>query len=504
MSFLTKLKQILNNDMNRSVTEKGAVGYRTTGHNLLDLNFAVASLRNAPEQVIIDKFTKAYFDDRKTAVKWLFYARDIRSGLGERRLFKSVFKYLAENHPELPVTDLIGLIPEYGRYDDLLCLLDTKYCDAVIDIIKTQLSSDLEEKENGHSISLLAKWLPSVNTSSELSRSRGRFIAKKLELSEKEYRQTLSALRKHLDIVEQKMSAGSFSEIKYETVPSKANLIYRNAFLCHDEERRTAYLESLKQGKTKINAGVLSPHEIIHAYQHGFQVQPYNEALEQMWLALKDTTGGIGNTIVVADGSGSMTVPVSGGTCTALSVANALAIYFAERSRGQFKDQYITFSMNPQLVDLSKGRNLREKILIAKAHSEVANTDIHAVFRLILQTAVTNRMSQQEMPGNIIIVSDMEFDFCGKNASQPLFTQIAAEYQRHSYKLPRLVFWNVNSRTGTIPVKENDLGVALVSGFSSNLFKMVLSNELDPYQSLLDMLNSERYNNIDTVMNKPG
>lgn len=504
MSFLTKLKQVLNHEMNRSVTENGAVGYRTTGQNLLDLNFAVASLRNAPEQVIIDKFTKAYFDDRTTAVKWLFYVRDIRGGLGERRLFRTVFKHLAVSHPELPVTELISLIPEYGRYDDLLCLLDSEYCDTVISMIKNQLSSDLEAKENGHSISLLAKWLPSVNTSSEASRSRGRLIAKKLGISEKEYRQTLSALRKHLDIVEQKMSAGSFGEIKYEAVPSKANLIYKHAFLRHDEERRTSYLNNLKKGGTKINAGVLYPHEIVHAYLHGFQLQPYNETLEQLWRALKDTTGGIRSTIVVADGSGSMTVPVGGGTCTALSVANALAIYFAERSRGQFKDQYITFSMNPQLVDLSKGGNLREKLQIARAHNEVANTDIHAVFRLILQTAVNNRMAQEEMPGNIIIVSDMEFDSCGKNASQPLFTQIAGEYRRHGYKLPRLVFWNVNSRTGTIPVKENDLGVAIVSGFSSNLFRMVLSNELDPYRNLLEMLNTERYDKIDTVMNKTG
>lgn len=233
----------------------------------------------------------------------------------------------------------------------------------------------------------------------------------------------------------------------------------------------------------------------------GFRLKAYDETLEQLWKALGDSTGGGDNSIVVADGSGSMTVPIGSGSCTALSVANALAVYFAERSQGAFKNQYITFSMRPQLVDLRNGNNLREKLQIALAHNEVANTDIHAVFKLILATATKNRMEQEEMPKNIIIVSDMEFDRCAAGSSNTLFEQISKEYRQSGYQLPRLIFWNVNSRTGTIPVKENELGVALVSGFSANIFKMVLSGELDPYQCLLAILNKERYDMIETVMN---
>lgn len=236
-----------------------------------------------------------------------------------------------------------------------------------------------------------------------------------------------------------------------------------------------------------------------------------------LWKNLPDMVQGCGNTIVVADGSGSMGVNVGGTNVSALEVANALAIYFAERSSGQFKDQYITFSERPQLVDLSQGKNLREKLRIAKSHNEVANTNIEAVFELILATAINKRMEQSELPANILIISDMEFDSCATTNAQPhrgygwgyssrvastatLFEVIAKRYADAGYQLPRLVFWNVNSRTGTIPVKENELGVALVSGFSPNVAKMVMSGKLDPYDCLLEAVNAERYQPVDDVL----
>ena len=503
MDFISKMKSTLDNEFNISVTENLALGYRTTGKNLLDLNFAVASLRSRSNQEIIDMFVKAYFEDRKVALVWLFYARDVRGGLGERRLFRVIFEYLAINNDEVPVAKLIALLPEYGRYDDLLFLLETKYIDDLIGFIQNQIRSDLGAMEKGASVSLLAKWLPSINASSGKTKKNGKLIAGKLGMSEKAYRTTLSKLREHIDVVERKMSADRFGEIKYEAVPSRANIIYRNAFLRHDEDRRLRYLESLKKGETKINASVLYPHEIVHSYvQDGFrQLKPYDETLEQLWKALPDIPD-LDNTIVVADGSGSMAVPVGGTKCAALSVANAMAIYFAEKCEGQFKDNYITFSSRPQLVDLSGGNNLKEKLQIAIAHSEVANTDIYKVFMLILQTAISNGMKQGDMPRNIVIISDMEFDQCADNANGRLFHQIAKDYTRHGFKLPRLVFWNVNSRTNTIPVRENDFGVALVSGFSISIAKMVMSLELDPYKCLMDILNDGRYDMVRDILNE--
>lgn len=515
MNFMNAVKKTLDNEV--SITENGAVGYRTTGKNLLDLNFAVASLRKMPDVEVAKRFMKAFYEDQILAMKWLFYARDVRGGLGERRLFRVVLADLVKSKPEM-VIPVINLIPEYGRYDDLWCLLDDDESATVVyQIIDKQLKEDWDDMAAKKPISLIAKWMPSINASSAKTKEYGKKLCKALGMTEREYRKALSKLRKYLDVVEVKMSDKNWSAIKYEAVPSRANLIYNNAFLRNDEDRRRAYLGKLEKGETKINASTLFPHDIVHKYCNGSRsVKSKDAAIEAMWKALPDTVKGCGNTIVVADGSGSMTSYVDyNSRVTALEVANALAIYFAERSSGQFKDTYITFSERPQIVDLSHGKSLRDKLQIAHMHSEVANTNIEAVFDLILNTAIHNKMSQDDLPKNILIISDMEFDSCAScNASrvdgwgfgsrvapnQKLFDVIAKKYADAGYKMPRLVFWNVNSRTGTIPVKENDLGVALVSGFSANIAKMVMSGQTDPFECLLETLNSERYAPVEAAL----
>ena len=502
MAFMNAIRNELNNET--KLTENGAVGYRTTGKKLLDLNFAVASLRGASEQTIINKFMDAYWEDPVMAIKWLFYTRDCREGLGERRLFRIVLKHLAQDKPEV-IKAVFSFTPLYGRYDDMWCLLDTELKQGVIFAIAEQLTEDRINMKNGKSVCLLGKWLPSENASSKETKRYATIIRKGLDMTSRNYRKMLSDLRKYINVVECKMSAKQWNEIDYEAVPSRANLIYNNAFLRNDEERRRMYLGALEKGEAKINAGTLFPHDIVHKYTAGCwsRLRNYDAALEGMWKALPDTVKGNGNTLVVADGSGSMTCNVGGNTSvTALDVANALAIYFAERASGEFKDKYITFSNRPQLVDFSKAKSLHDKIGIALNHSEVANTNIEATFDLILRTAINNHMAQEDMPKNVLIISDMEFDSAvGWNGfNKTLFATIAKKYEAYGYKLPRLVFWNVNSRTSTIPVKENDLGVALVSGFSVNIVNMVMSNKLDPYECLLDVLNVERYQPIEDAI----
>ena len=511
--FMNAMKETLDDEFNYSVTENGALGYKSTGKELLDLNFAVASLREASEQEIVEKFTKAFFEDKILAMRWLFFARDCREGLGERRLFRVVLADLVNSNPEM-VIPLINLIPEYGRYDDLWCLLDNKEsANVVLELVDKQLTEDLNNMKAGKSISLISKWLPSCNASSAQTKKYAKQVYKALGLTEREYRKALSEFRKYLDVVEVKMSSKNWSEIKYEAVPSRANLIYNSAFLRNDEERRREYLRKLTKGETKINASTLFPHDIVHKYSSNgpwsYRLSPKDAAIEALWKALPDTVQGCGNTIVVADGSGSMTSIVDNNSkVTALEVANSLAIYFAERSSGEFKDKYITFSNYPQLVDLSKADSLHDKLQIALTHNEIADTNIERVFDLILTTAINNNMSQEDMPKNILIVSDMEFNRCAtcSNGSyhnrpdQRLFEVIAKKYADAGYLIPRMIFWNVNSRTGTIPVKEYELGVALVSGFSVNIVKMVMSGKTEPFECLLETLNSERYAPIEEAL----
>lgn len=514
---MNSLKRTLNQEFNTLITENGAAGYRTTGKWLLDLNFAVSSLRNAGEKEIIDRYAKAFYEDRRLAVKWLFFASDVREGMGERRLFRICARYLAENHPKM-ARAVLPLIPEYSRWDNLLCLLDTELRESAIRMIGMQLEEDRGNMEAGNPISLCAKWMPSVNATSKETRRLARILVDGLSLTEQQYRKRLSALRSYLRVVEVSMSSKNWGEIDYKAVPSRANLIYNKAFLRHDEERRRAFLEAVKAGTAKIHGSVLYPHDIVHGYIEFVttwdqRLKPEDETLEALWAALPDYVGGAGNTLCVADGSGSMTSPVGNTRVSCLDVANALTIYFAEHCSGQFRNRYITFSANPQFVDFGNAGTLREKIEIARQYNEVANTNIEAVFDLILETARMERMDQKDLPETILILSDMEFDAAARCYSRgigsgtslikpdaKLFETLKRNYAAAGYKMPRLVFWNIGSRTGTIPLRENPLGVTLVSGFSVTIMKMVLSGETDPYRCLVEQLEQERYQAVEEAI----
>jgi hypothetical protein len=500
MSFINSLTTTLAGDgYNNSVTENGAIGYRSTGKAIVDLNFSVPFLRGADDRAIISMFLKAYGEDKTLALKWLFFARDVREGLGERRLFRVIVNYFGKAEPD-EIRHLLKYFHVYGRWDDLCSLLNTSLQVDVLDYIKYQLIADKGAMKRGAPISLLAKWLPSINTSSKKTVAMGRMIAKYLNMTERDYRKTLSELRGYVSIVEILMSNRDWGNINYETVPSQANLRYSNAFMRHDKERRSNFLNALTKGEVKINAGTLYPHDIVHKYSaiYGLYSDELDETIEGLWKSLPNLVDPASRTIVVADGSGSMVSNIPGTRVSALSVANALAIYFAERLVGEFENKYITFSENPRLVDLSGANSLLGKLIIASHHNEIANTNIYAVFLLILKTAIDNHMKQEEMPANILIISDMEFDSCS-SYSHKLFKKISDEYDGAGYKLPRIVFWNVNSRSGTIPLTENDRGVALVSGFSINIAKMVMSGQLDPYECLREVLMSERYSPIVAV-----
>lgn len=479
-------------------TENGALGYKTTGKELLDMNFKVSSYRNLDDQEIKNDFTRVYFENQELAIKFLFFVRDIREGMGERRLFRVCFLTLIDLNVDL-AHKLIDYISEFGRWDDLVYIyLNTKYVpirEFIFSAIYCQLEIDFDNYNQNKSISLLAKWFPS-----EKSKTYPRFFIEYCSfygMAKPYLRKILRALREYLKVVETKMCKKEWHKIDYSGVPSKANLIYNGAFLRNDTVRRTEFLDALKSGETKINAGTIFPHEIVYKYGWNYN---YDETLEQLWEALPKNE--IQDTIVVADGSGSMRSSIGNTNVSALDVATALAIYFSEKMNGQFKNNFITFSSTPQLVNLDNCKSLREKINKTRSYNDVSNTDIEATFDLILETAIRNEYKQSDIPKNILIISDMEFDQArGINrrrysVNETLFETINKKYLDNGYKMPKLIFWNVNSRTNVIPMQENENGVVLVSGFSTNVASMIMSSKTDPYEILLERLNSERYSKI--------
>jgi len=506
--FIQNLKAVIEDTSNVCITENGAVAYRTTGRKLLDLNYKISSMRRMPEAEKRSLLTAAYNEDKKLFIKWLFFAGDVRSGCGERDLFRLGLRIVAEKDPDI-VRALLKLVPEYTRWDNLIVLSDVKALTKDITaIVKEQLDSDIAAMKNGKGISLLAKWMPSVNTSSAETRTRAHFLAAELGMTDRNYRKMLSALRRYLNVVEVKLSAREFGEIDYSAVPGKANIKYSKAFFRNDYYRRINYLEMLSKGETKINGSVNFPYEVLHMYT--YKEDNADPAIEALWNSLPDYVNGQGNTICVADGSGSMTRNLGlHSSVTALEVCNAMSIYFSEHSSGQFKNKFITFSKNPKIVDLSECTTLNEKIKEMHRHNEMANTNIERVFDMILEAAVINNIPQEEIP-NILILSDMEFDECAVKGEgnwddkihEKDFEFIRRKYEDAGYKLPRLTFWNICSATGAIPVRENKMGVGLVSGFSPAVVRMVLSSRLDPWEILMEQLDSERYNAVEYALSE--
>lgn len=421
------------------------------------------------------------------------------------------------------VANLIPMIPEYSRWDYIYAVMDNPVTKPVVrDLIRKQWKDDMTNMKKGKSISLLAKWLKSASSHSHNTRKLGLKTMDMLGLTEREYRKGLSAMRKYLDVVERKMSSQNWQSIDYETVPSKANLNYNNAFLRNDEERRRAYLNALTKGEAKINSTVANPCDIVHKYNSnswGCVPRNYDAALEGMWKSLPNLVTDDSSTIVVADGSGSMSTTIGNTRMTAIEVANSLAIYFAERAKGAYKGRYITFSARPQMVNVNHD-SLRENLIEAARHNEVANTNLEAVFDLILETAIKNHSPQSDLPKNILIISDGGWDsmvdlrsnktggygywgYSGTRATAkeaPAFLKsIEQKYKNAGYKLPMIIYWNVCSRGSTnngLPMTKNDYGI-MVSGFSVNTLKMVMSGKTNPWDALMDILLTKRYDAVE-------
>lgn len=479
----------LERESNLTLTENGALANRSTGSHCLNFFATCGALRNAENSVLIRFFARAYAENRTLAMRALFYARDIRGGLGERRIFQEIISWLARKRPH-SVSNNLGLIPEYGRWDDLLPLLGTP-CEAdVVTLIRKQLFTDIEAMQAGGTVSLLGKWLPSVNTSSALRKAQARLLCRRLNLTEKAYRQYLSQLRTHIDILEKRLCVSDYT-FDYSKQPSGAMHKYRQAFLRNDHTRYTEYTKKVIDGKAAMHSGTLFPYQIVHScLQAGSSSPEYIQSLDASWRSLPDY-GNNKNALAVIDGSGSM---FCHGNPQPAEIAMSLGIYFAERNTGYFKNHFITFSHTPRLVKL-EGDNIVDRTMYCMSFDECSNTNLRATFKLILDTAMKNKLSQEDLPETLYIISDMEFDM-GTDSDATLFEEIRQLYAENGYQLPQLVYWNVDCRNEQYPVTKDENGTVLVSGSSPMLFKMVIGQHASLEAFMLSVLNSERYRGI--------
>lgn len=492
--FLQAMKQ----DTNYGYTENGGVKHNSTLNPVLDMFAMGGAMRKRSDDDVITMFSSAYRADPTHALRCLFYLRDVRGGQGERRFFRVCFKWLANKHPE-EVEHLIKFVREYGRWDDLFELFDTPCEPAMLGYIHWALRMNEDH--------LLYKWMPSINASSRTTQARGRKFANEFGLSERQYRKMLSEGRATMNLVETLMSQNRWNQIAFDKLPSRAGLLYKNAFM-RREETRERYAAFMNNASTKVNASVLNPVDIAHQIFNSYYANATERnAWQKYWDNLKDYYEGREEPgIAVVDVSGSMMgVP--------MEAAVSMGAYIAERGKGPFQNHFITFSGTPELVEF-KGSDIYDKFHRARQAHWGQNTNIEAVFNLLLETAVRNRTDPRDMPKTIYIFSDMEFDGCvisgpareysyydrvnhlNKSQINTVIEAQVSKWRRYGYEVPKVIFWNLDARHENIPA----IGprFSYVSGFSMTMVSEILSGKTG-VDLMLEKLDGPRYRDIKSI-----
>lgn len=453
------------------ITDNGAATNLSSLNSVVDFLFFVGSSRNIPEETILSIFSKSFVQDPLSTIRILFWARDVRGGAGERKVFRYLLRYLAFNHPEI-VKKNINSIPYYGRWDDMLELYGSPVWKLAVKTIQIGLYTG-----DG----LCSKWMPRKGMMS-------RILRKELDLSPKQYRKLLV---NNTRVVESEMCSKKWDEINFSSVPSLASARYANCFRKRTPEKYENWIKDVQSGVSKINTTTVFPHDVVKMLKNGDTT-----AANTMWDELPDFLGTRSQSILpVVDTSGSMNSQIKGSqNLRFIDVSISLGLYLSGKIEGDFKDCFITFSENPHL-EVLKG-NLNEKYIQLEKANWGMNTNLEKVFSLILEAANRNSTPQQDMPGTILIISDMQFDICIKT-SNTLLEDIQNKYKQSGYQMPKVIFWNLNSKPGNIPATFNQMGVSLISGFSPSILKFVLSTEnMSPVNVLNSIVDSQRYSQI--------
>ena len=482
MSFLQHLKDATN----VAYTLNADVVYETSNSAVLDMFAQGGATRNWAEVNIQKLVSKAAAEDLNLTILVLFYLGDIRGGQGERRFFRMGLRYLANNYTET-LEKVIDLIPTYNRWDTMYTFMGTKLESDVLTLMREQFTNDLEATDNN--VSLIGKWLASENASSPETKRLGTLTRKAFGLSAKEYRKALTKLRRKIDIVETKLTQGEYEAIDYSKLPSVAGRKYLKAFLRNDNDRFTNFLERVEKGEATVNVKDLYPYEIIRDIS-SHPSQDEIRAAEVAWNNLPNYCGkGEHNVLCMADVSGSMFG--YGNSVAPIHISISLAMYFGERLKGPFKNHFLTFSRSPKLQQIT-GKTIYDKYHNLSRADWDMNTNVRLAFELILNTAVKNSTPVEEMPQMILIISDMQFDYGTEGVV--LQDELKKKFEEAGYKLPTLVYWNVEAYGSQSPVTKHESGAILLSGASPSTINALLSGDLkDPYSFMLKVIDVPRY-----------
>ena len=450
-------------------TENGMKALQSSASSCVDLFFKIGASRGKD---ILPGFTSAYVENRDYALRIAQWARDVRGGSGERKLFRDILSYLAKTDKDAALA-LMFKTPMLGRWDDVLVLLGTELEKDMVMMVEDALT-----KGDG----LCAKWMPRKGEEAAKLRAL-------LGWTPKFYRKRLVELTK---VVETQMCAKEWDAINFNHVPSLASARYKKAFARHTVNYK-AWAEKLVstdpevRKEVKVNAGAVYPYDVLKGVQTLAYDKSNRDHIIGQWEALPNYVGDA-SILPLVDVSGSMTSLAGGYSSksgvSCLDVAVSLGLYLADKNEGKFKDTFLTFSSSPQLLNL-KGNVLEKAEQMVKSQWQM-NTDLHKAIAKILEVAVGAKVPSEEMPKMLLILSDMQFDACTRHDDSAI-EMIDRKYAEHGYTMPQVVFWNLNA-ADNVPVKMDQSGTTLVSGFSPAIVKTLLSGDVEQFTPQAMML----------------
>lgn len=446
-------------------TENGMKAFKSSGDSLTNLFFKIGASRGKD---IIPDFVPAFVDNSELATRIALWTRDVRGGAGERKLFRDILVFLENNAPSI-LDRIFDKIPELGRWDDYLVFNTKKYKHKAYDALFEGIRSGNQ---------LVAKWIPREKSSKSALATE---IMTYWNMTPRQYRKFLSS---NTEVVESKMCGNAWDAINYSHVPSLASARYKKAFNRHDPTGYGEYVNKLNAGDTsvKVNAAAVYPYDVLKGI-----ISPYGAAnhygkteldlIVNQWNALENYVGNA-NILPLVDVSGSMTCPAGkNGSVTCLDVAVSLGLYLSEKNLGDFKDLFVTFSSNPEILKLNG--NVVERVQQMIKSKWGMSTDLHAAMDIVLNTAINGKVPQEEMPSMLLILSDMQFNYCA-SFDDSAYQMIKRKYEAAGYVMPAIVFWNINS-ADNVPVRHDASGVALVSGFSPAILKSILKADVGSF-----------------------
>jgi hypothetical protein len=457
----------------------------------------------------------------------VFNARDCRGGKGERDIGRLSFQWLFINYPDM-FMKIYHLIPEYGRWDDLLYFFpgtlkldninyirdnyisnvkDSKdldklreYQNDIVAFYANQLVKDRELMLIGKPISLCAKWAPSEKCALNFDNNGllVKALCKQLSINPTSYRKLyLSPLRAYLNIVERLICSNKWDCIDFSSVPSCAMRRLKNAFDNHVPDEFSNWKNKLASKETNVKSKQLFPHELVRDVLN----DNYDTVSEEQWKGIIDEAKKLGilqDILVVVDTSFSMTCNNS----LPLHVAISMGLLIATITEGTFHNHIMTFNTTPKFAVIKDG-NLHDQVHQIKNIEWGGSTNLQKTFELILSRSTQYKLSNEDLPKKIIIISDMQFNECeGSHKNKTNFQVIEKQYKDHGYTRPQIVFWNVNGDSHDFPVTSDENGSMMISGFSPSIMKCLMqSDTLSSSTILRKIIDDDRYDPVKMALN---